>query len=239
MTPEDTAKLTLERASQYTTRHFTRFAAFGNICAIVLPSLTLFLGGCGMDAAMKDSARLTKIQALEDKVAAQTRLLVQKDEQLRDQAEMIQSLQNLPRGLKLADLIHVDRIDIANLSGGYDDDGDGIDDGVRVYLQPSDQHGGALRATGKVHVRLYDLNNPPESQSVGEIKLEPEELAPLWYGRFLTSHYTLKVPWSAGAKSAPHRKITVVATFTDLLSGRSFETQALVEVSIGPIASAP
>ncbi len=239
MTPADTAKLTLDRATQHTTRHITRFSAFGNICAIALPCMILFLGGCGSDAAMKDSARLTKIQALEDEVAAQTRLLAQKDAQLRDQAEMIQSLQNLPGGVKLADLIHVDRIEIANLSGGYDDDGDGIDDGVRVYLQPSDQHGGALRATGKVHVRLYDLNNPPESQSVGEIKLEPQELAPLWYGRFLTSHYTLEVPWSAGAKTAPHRNITVVATFTDLLSGRSFETQTLVEVSIGPIASAP
>lgn len=227
-----TARLVLDRA--------TPCVMLGNICAFAVLCLILIAGGCnGMNAALEDSARLTEIQALKDKNASQARLLVQRDEQLRDQAEIIRSLRDLPRGLKLADLIHVDRIEIAGLSGGYDADEDGIDDGVRVYLRPYDQYGGALRATGKARVRLYDLDDPAGTQSVGEVVLEPEALGPLWFGRFLTSHYTIDVPWSGGAKTARHPHITIAVTFTDLLSGRSFEARSNVIVSTGSIARSP
>jgi len=190
-------------------------------------------GGCnGNKASLEDTSRLTRIQELEDQLAEKTRLLARRDEQLREQAEIVQQLRHLDGARKLDALIHVDRIEIERFSSGYDDNGDGVDDGVRVHLRLFDQHGGVMRATGSVKVKLLDLAAPPGQRDVGRMELNPQQLDALWFGRFLTSHFTIKVPWPAGVSSPKHRRITTVVVFTDLLSGRSFDAQRVVEVSL-------
>ncbi len=178
-----------------------------------------------------DSNRLTQIQELEDENASLRRQLVAKDEAIGDQAQRIQALQGLQGERSVDSLIHVSNIEVHTLSGGYDDDHDGVDECVKVYLRLLDQDGEAIKAAGTVHIRLLDLANPPTSQLVGEVRLTADEMRPLWFGRFLTAHYTIRVPWADGAERAEHKSITVVARFTDLLTGQSFSTQAVVEVN--------
>jgi len=196
--------------------------------------------GCQKNAAsLEDSARLTRIQQLEDRIEQQSRLLAGKDDQLRAQAEMIRRLRGLGKNRKIDDLIHVERIEIERLSGGYDDDHNGIDDGVTLYLRLYDQYGETMRATGSLTVRLFDLAASPDRRNLGWVELSPKKLNALWFGRFLTSHYTIKVPWAEGVKPPAHGRVTVVASFTDLLSGRSFDAQRVVDVHIAPAADGP
>ncbi|MBN2563855.1 MAG: hypothetical protein JXQ75_23315 [Phycisphaerae bacterium] len=183
--------------------------------------------GCGGGAP----GLVTENQELRDKVEAQQRLLVARDEQIQDQARHIQELQGLTGERSLDRLVHVARIELERLTGGYDDDRDGVDDGVVAYVRLIDQDGDTIKAAGSVRVRLLDLAKPPDSQLVGDVELGPEELRPAWYGRFLTSHYTIKVPWAHGAQRAEHKSITVLVRFTDLLTGQVFEAQQAVEVS--------
>ncbi|MFQ5428958.1 MAG: hypothetical protein ACE5E1_01505 [Phycisphaerae bacterium] len=193
---------------------------------------------CTNDQATRDAAeRLTEIQRLQDRVASLTHRLAQQGDQLRDQAGIVQSLRSLPEGRKIEDLIHVDRIEIERLSGGYDDNGDGVDEGIRLHLRLYDQFGGTLRARGLVRVKLLDLAAEPEQQLVGHIALDPDALDALWLGRFLTSHYTITVPWHEGIASPDHRRITILVSFTDLLSGRTFEAQRPVEIHVASQAS--
>ncbi|MFH1420068.1 MAG: hypothetical protein ABII12_17475 [Planctomycetota bacterium] len=202
---------------------------FGSILPAMVLGLALPMGAACNDQGRADP-RITQIQELQDKAAAQARRIVEKDEAILAQAARIRELQNLEGARSIENLIHVTRIELAPLSGGYDDDGDSVDEGVVAYVRLLDQDGDVIKATGGVRVRLIDLSNPEGQQLVGGLALDAAGLKPLWFGRLLTSHYTIKVPWADGAKRAEHKSITVHVTFTDLLSGEVFETQKAVEV---------
>ncbi|HVP11308.1 MAG TPA: hypothetical protein VMV94_09005 [Phycisphaerae bacterium] len=198
------------------------------ILAVLVLSLCIVAAGCN---GTKPDSRITQIQQLQDKTQEQARLLAQKDEQLAAQSKRIQELQGLTDERSLDNLVHVASIEIDRLSDGYDDEHTGVDQGVVVYLRLLDRDGDAIKATGNVRVRLLDLAKPEGAQLVGEVSLDAAALRPLWYGRLLTYHYTIRVPWSAGAKRVEHKSITVIVDFTDLLSGKTFTTQKVVEVN--------
>ncbi len=213
-------------------------ASVGSVCPLwrttFLGMVVLVVGvapGCNGSAARQDSARLTRISELEDQVAMQAGRLAQKDGQLRDLSGTIQSLRNLDGDRAVDQLVHVNAIEIDGLSGGYDMDHDGIDEGVVVYLKPLDQFGGTLRASGLARVRLLDLAAADGAKEIGRLEMGRSDLEAGWMGRFLTSHYTLRVPWASGAKRPPTHRVTVVVSFTDLLSGRTFEAQTVVTPS--------
>lgn len=185
--------------------------------------------GCG-SATQPGTA--TELQRLRDQIINLNQQLSARQEQVREQALRIQELQGLSGERTLDRLVHVRRIEMDRLSGGYDVDRDGVHEGVVVYLRllDAEQGGDAVKAAGSVRVRLLDLARPPESQTIGEIHLSPEQLRPLWYGRFLTSHYAVRVPW-AGRDARPTQKtITVLVYYTDLLTGQTFNIQGSVEV---------
>lgn len=216
---------------------YCRFTAWPPILCCVL-ALLHGLTGCMSDQqAREDATRLTRIQQLEDQLAAQARRLLEKDEEVRDQAAVIQRLRALPADRRLEDLVHVGRIEIERLSGGYDENRDAVDDGVVVYLRLVDQFGGSIRASGTVRVRLLDLDAPPDRQLLGRVELTAEQLEGLWYGRFLTSHYAVHVPWRPEVAAARPREVTISVTFTDFLSGRTFRAQAAVGVALGSAAN--
>jgi len=189
----------------------------------------VWVAGCGPETP---PGAVTEIQRLRDQVISLNQRLVSREEQIRDQARRIQELQNLSGERTLDRLVHVQRVEIDRLSGGYDDDRDGVDDGVVVYLRllDAEQGGDPIKAAGSVGVRLLDLARPPESQLVGEAHLSPEQLRSMWYGRFLTSHYSIKVPWPDEQTRPSQKIVTVLVHYTDLLTGKSFQVQGAVEV---------
>lgn len=185
------------------------------------------VGACNSHQA---DSHLTEIQALKDKIQRQARQLVDREEQLSSAARTIQELRNLEGPRRLDRLVHVARIDIERLSGGYDDDQDGVDDGVVVYLQPVDTDGDIIKAAGSAKVELFDVTTQPGPQSVGKVELDPDAMRKAWFSKILAAHYRIKVPWSAEAATQAHQKITVWVRFTDLLSGQTFEAQRIVDV---------
>lgn len=204
--------------------NLTRIAS--TLCAFFLVSIT----GCP-PPDNTSGKKLTETQQLRDQIAEQQHLLKSKDEQLRAQAARIQALQDLGPERRMDDLVHVDRIAIDRLSGGYDANEDGKEDGIRVYLRLFDQYGGGIRAAGAVHVRVLDLWKESGERLLGEVDLTPQQMTPLWYGSFLTNHYTIDVPWKASDVRPARSEVTVIATFVDLLTGKSFEAQQSVKVA--------
>ncbi|MFQ5425024.1 MAG: hypothetical protein ACE5F9_13740 [Phycisphaerae bacterium] len=184
-------------------------------------------GGCG--GPVTDPAWKTKMSQLEERLAAQSRSLEEKDEQIRLQTKRIRDLIALPEGRRLESLPQVDRIELATLSGGADEDRDGIDEKLILYLRPIDRDGDTIKAAGTVSVRLLDLHAAPDAQKVGAVELGLDELRAVWYGR-LSSHYTIKVPWAGGVKRAPHKTITALVTFMDYVTGRTFTVQKAFQV---------
>lgn len=188
--------------------------------------------GCPPSPGVREDAnRITEIQKLKDENQRLKTELAQKNDQLATQSSTIASLRGLEGERSLDKVIHAEKVEIDRLSGGYDDNRDGIDDGVVVYLSLFDQFGGSMRATGSASITVLDLSNPRDPQVVGEVKLSSDELGKLWYGSFLTAHYTIKLPWPGGRTQPPAKDLTVVATFTDLLTGKTMTSQRVVQLT--------
>lgn len=173
----------------------------------------------------RPDAHIAQIQELEDKVAAQGRSLAEKDATLAQQAAEIQRLRGMDDRARYDRLVRVDRIDLDRLSGMYDDNRDGVPDGIVLYVRLYDADNDVLKAAGSVRVSLYDLSLPDGQQSLARFDYSAEELKPLWFGRFMTSHYTLRLPFGPNCRKPSGQSVTAVVVFTDLLTGRSFEVQ--------------
>ena len=181
------------------------------------------------------SNRITESQALEDKLIAQQQAIAQRDRQIAEQSNLIQELRKLKGDRSIEKLYHVEKIEVERLSGPYDDDRDGKSDGIVTYLSLFDQDGDVCKSAGSASVRLLDLSSRPPT-TIAEANWTAEQLRPLWYGRFMTQHYTLRIPWPPSLKDHPPAKLTILAQFTDSLTGKTFEAQREVDTGGSPEA---
>ncbi|MGQ9649097.1 MAG: hypothetical protein ACUVXJ_03220 [Phycisphaerae bacterium] len=135
-------------------------------------------------------------------------------------------------------LIIPERIRLASMSGGYDDDGKAGDDGIVVYIQPIDRDQHVVKAAGTIKVRLLDPQNPPDRAVFAEYYFDLEHTRALWYGRLMTHHFSVKCPWPAGHLPA-HNEIVAHVIFTDLLSGKSLTATGTFNVRFAPQETRP
>lgn len=167
----------------------------------------------------------------EQKLAEANRIRAAQSDQLAEQARVIQQLRGMDASKRMEQLVHVDRVEIERLSGGYDDDKDGRDDGVVVYLRLLDADGDVIKATGSASVKLFDLSKGDGGQPVAQARWTAEQMRPLWYGKMMTSHYSLRVPLPNGISITPGTPLTATVEFTDLLTGGTFQAQKPCEVA--------
>lgn len=145
------------------------------------------------------------------------------------QKRQIEDLQALPGGkLKLETLVTTSRIELDRLTGGYDQDHDGQDDGIVVYIRPIDTDGHVIKAIGSLSIKLFDLNGA-EPKLVGQVKIPASEARKLWFGRAWTHHFTVRCPFDPDPARSP---ITVQAVFVELLTGKEFKAQKLLRVKL-------
>jgi hypothetical protein len=190
-------------------------------------ALAACLAGCGVgpeqyhqvldqrDQAKRQAAELTEANARLRQESAE------KDEQ-------IATLQALgPQ--RIEKLFRVEGIRLGRFTAGVDLDGDGSDDGVKVYLQPTDAQGSTVKAAGDVMVQLYDLAESSCKSLVGEYYWGVDQIGECWAGGFLSDHYSLVCPWQSDPPA--HDEITVRVEFVDYLTGKTFTAQKLIQIA--------
>ncbi|MGB2821663.1 MAG: hypothetical protein WBF17_11820, partial [Phycisphaerae bacterium] len=133
---------------------------------------------------------------------------------------------------RLEKLYLVQRIRLGSATGGINLDEDPAHDGVKVFLEPIDQHGSVIKAPGEVTIQLYDLAAPEKENLLGEYRFGLDETAGHWSSGFLAYHYSFVCRW----KSAPpgHEEVTVRVEFLDYLTGRKHTAQKLCKVALAP-----
>lgn len=131
---------------------------------------------------------------------------------------------------RLERLYFVDSIKIGRYSGGWDLDGDGKQDGVKVFLSPHDQYGTVIKAAGAATVQLYDLAAKPDENLIAEFNWTVEELPKMWASGFMSYHYTLNCPW--GEAPPANDIVTVRVVFVDYLTGKTFYAQKACEIDL-------
>jgi len=206
----------------------TRLAA---LSAIAWAAVAALAGGCAVPAD-----QYAKAVAERDDAAARAKVLMAAnaalERQLADARQEAETLRDLGEK-RLDSLFHVTGIKLGRFTAAADIDGDGADDGIRVYLLPFDQDDHTLKAAGVVRIRLFDLAAEEGERLVGDFEYTVEQARRHWAGGFATYHYKFDCPW----KTPPsHGGITVRVEFTDYLTGKTFAAQKLCKL---PAAAAP
>jgi hypothetical protein len=130
---------------------------------------------------------------------------------------------------RLATLFTVHGIQFGKLTGGADlDPKTPGDDGVKVYVTPFDQDGEPLKAAGSFVVEAFDLD-AEKGIRIARSEFPLEEARKNWYGQALLHTYVLTCRWE---KPPTHADVTIKVTYTDALTGRVFDAQKQVKVSL-------
>jgi hypothetical protein len=137
------------------------------------------------------------------------------------------TLPSLPPN-RLDELFTVHGLRIGRLTGGADlDSAKPGEEGLKVYVVPTDQAGEDIKAAGSFTIEAFDLSQDKD-QKIGQWNFDLQQSKKGWYGSLLYS-YVLTCPWQ---KVPTHSKLTVKITFTDALTGRRFQTQRVVDVEL-------
>ena len=187
------------------------------------------LSGCtDMPVARYNEVQQELLEVRESNRRLETQL-ADRDAAIRNLQEQIAVLRET--GAPLDDLVVPVSIELDRLSGGYDKDGRPGDDGIVLYIRPMDKDGSVLKVAGTVHVKLYDLQNPPDRNLLAECRFDAQETRSLWFGRLMTNHFTIRCPFP---HPPVHDRITAEVTFTDLLTGRPLHAQGVYTVKLPP-----
>lgn len=195
------------------------------------PVLTavLLLAGCNSAAISDENTRLRREHLeLTNQVAALKAAAERRDSQIAALAKQATLPKPAVEGVKLADLPVVSKLEFGGYSGGFDSNGDGTDDTVRVYLQPLDQRGRFYPAVGKavLQVVAIDADKPPVE--VAKREYDPKAFDDAYVAGFTGTHFTLETKM----KSIPAGVITIKVTFTDGQTGAVLTQQLAAKLKL-------
>ena len=193
--------------------------------AILAGCVLTFAAGCESTdrkavAEQIDSLRLERTQL--------TRQIEQAEAENEQLKKQVQVLSGLKPGVKLENLYRLQKIRITRYTNLYDKDKDGQYEKLIVYIQPLDEEGDIVKATGAIDVQLWDLNRQEGQALLGQWHIEPNELKKLWFATLITINYRLTFDVADKIEDA-EGPLTVKVAFTDYLSGRVFNEQRVIK----------
>jgi hypothetical protein len=133
---------------------------------------------------------------------------------------------------QIARLFTTHDISIGGMSGGSDlDMNKGADQGLKIYVVPTDDQGQKLKAAGSFTVDAFDLSLPDDNR-IGHWVFDLDATRKSWFGEAFLYTYVLACPWQQ--RIPTHSSLTVRVTFHDELTGREFVQQKIVAVTPPP-----
>jgi outer membrane murein-binding lipoprotein Lpp len=187
--------------------------------------LLLSLAGCQKEKTENAASQIEKLKTQNGDLAVKLQQSQKESEQLKKQ---IQALRNFGENFKPEDIYNLQKINITRYTNLYDNDDDGKKETLLVYIQPMDEYGDVVKATGLVEVQLWDLDRKEGQSLLGQWRVSPAELKKLWFATLITVNYRLSFNIAALVEKFDH-SLTVKVKFTDYLSGKTFEEQKVIK----------
>ena len=170
-----------------------------------------------------------QIQQLKQEKTELTRQIERSENENEQQQEQILVLSGLPEEAKAENLYRLQRIKVTRYTNFYDKDKDGEKEKLIVYIQPLDEEGDIVKATGAVDVQLWDLNSSQANQALlGQWHITPGQLKKLWFATVITINYRLTFDVADKIENI-QEPLTIKVTFTDYLTGKVFKEQKVIK----------
>ena len=185
-----------------------------------------FIAGCQNTG--KKPTLAEQIQQLKKENTQLTRQIEQSANENKQLKKQIQVLSDLPEQARAENLYRLQRIEVTRYTNFYDKDKDGQKEKLIVYIQPFDEDGDIVKATGAVDVQLWDLNKEADQALLGQWHVTPAQLKKLWFATLITINYRLTFD-VAGKIDDFEKPLTVKVTFTDYLTGKVFGEQKVIK----------
>jgi len=193
--------------------------------------LALTAGGCGLIASSKPTETISKKDLLMQ-IEQLRQELTAKQKQNEKLNEQLTALRGFPAD-RLQRLVHPVEIAFGRFTRAYDQNDDGFDDGMIVYLLLRDIQGDKIKATGQVTIELWDLAEPQGGHLLQQWQYGLDELPQQWLSGFMTDHYKFELTWEKPPRSS---NLTLKLRFKDALTGKLFEIQKMITASVLPAA---
>jgi outer membrane murein-binding lipoprotein Lpp len=190
-----------------------------------------FLVGC-QNTQQRD-ALAAQVQQLTQEKTQLDRQLEQSEAQNKQLKEQVQVLATLPKKARLDTLNRLRSVRIGGYTGFYNKNDDGKKEKLIVYIEPMDEEGDKIKATGDVDVQLWDLSKTEGGALSGRWHVTWEQLRKLWFDTLMTTNYRVvfDIPKTISPEMLAHDSFTVKITFTDYLSGRTFTDQKAIKAT--------
>ncbi len=194
---------------------------------ILTVGLLALAGGCE-NTNIRKIPLAEQIQTLREEKTQLTRQLEQSKTENKQFKKQVQVLAGLKPEVKLENLYNLQKIRIGRYTNFYDKDKDGKKEKLIVYIQPIDEDGDIVKATGAVDVQLWDLNEKDGQALLGQWHVKPNELKKLWFATLITINYRLTFD-VADKIDKFEDPLTVKVTFADYLTGKVFKEQKTIK----------
>jgi len=122
----------------------------------------------------------------------------------------------------------VEKVNIGLFSVPFDKDKDGIDDGLSVYVCPTDREGDTIKRVGMVKLDLIDLSSD-QPTCLMHWEFPPQETVKHW--EWLLRGYGFKLFWQGG-KPPVSEEVYLKVTFIDK-SGKVFFDDRKFHLKLG------
>ena len=175
-----------------------------------------------------DNSTTGQISTLRKEKKQLTRQLEQSDSQNKQLKKQLQTLAGLPDDVILENLYNLQTVKVSRYTNFYDKDKDGQKEKLIVYIQPTDEQGDIVKATGNVDIQLWDLNKDNGQALLGQWQVKPDELKELWFASIVSVNYRLTFD-IADKITEFEEPLTVKVTFTDYLTGKVFKEQRVIK----------
>ncbi|MHC4075981.1 MAG: hypothetical protein ACYSRZ_06155 [Planctomycetota bacterium] len=196
-----------------------------------MKAMTIILAGVLAFAVGCESGERISLTKQIDTLRTERRGLERELEQFEAEKQQFKGQLRALAGLEgkiFENIYQVERVEVTRYTNLYDKDKDGRDEKLIVYIQPIDEQGDIVKATGEVDVQLWDLDRAAGEALLAKWHVGPGQLQQSWSATLLAINYRLvfDVPDELDAIEGP---LTVKVGFTDYLTGKVFKEQKTIK----------
>jgi len=168
-------------------RAWRRVAAIG----LTLPVIVGAMAGCGRTSYLNEADRLRRENMeLKDK----NQQLTERTERLEGRLKTLRQRLSGPSATRPAvDEPALSQIKLGRYTGPIDNDGDGIDDTMRLYVRTLDQHGRMLPVAAEATVKVVRIPSRGEPKALATKTYDASAFNEAYRSSFTGQHYTLQV----------------------------------------------